>query len=139
MNNLAVYIKVLVAAVSSIVSFLVDGLGLAVVVLLTLMAIDIVTGLMVGYANKELKSSTGRKGLIRKTYTILLIAACYLLDKAIFGTGYLGDGIATTFILNEILSICENGGKLGVPIPKRLSDAIEVLKGKSEANKKGQD
>jgi len=104
---------------------------MAFAVLLGMMVLDYITGLMVGYANKELSSSIGKKGLIKKAYIIILISAVYLVQKlGLDFAGYTADGLTIAFALLELLSIVENGGKLGVPVPQWLKDAIAALKGK---------
>lgn len=143
MEKLSLYIKITIGAISGGISFLIDGMGLAFVVLMGLMAIDMISGMLVGFVNKELKSSTCRTGLIRKVYIVLLIGASYLIgialeEKTGINLNWIGDGLTVAFIFNEFLSITENGGKLGVPIPDWLKNAIEALKNKAEEHNKGQ-
>lgn len=109
--------KVSLGVLGAIFSWAVGGLGLALTVLICLMLADYVTGLMVGYVQKDLSSRVGIKGLIKKTYIILLIGAVYLIEKSVLhSSGMIGDGIAVAYIVLEFLSILENGGKLGVNI-----------------------
>jgi toxin secretion/phage lysis holin len=126
------FIKTAIGFIGGVLSWAVGGLGLAFVVLLGLMVIDFITGLMVGSAYAELNSSKGKKGLIKKTYILLLIAAVYLLqtlNPELQAIGYAGDGVAIAYCVLEFLSIVENGGKLGVPIGP-LKHIIAVLKPK---------
>jgi phage-related holin len=61
-----------------------------------------------------------------------LVAAGHLVDKAV-GQGHLiGDSIIFFYLGNEGLSILENAGRMGLPVPKQLKDAIQILKGKGE-------
>jgi toxin secretion/phage lysis holin len=116
--------------IGGVISWMVGGLGVAFVVLLGLMTIDFLSGLMVGYSQKELNSSIGKNGLMKKTYIILLISAVYMIQLAIpvlSSAGYVGDGIAIAYCVIEFISIVENGGKLGVPIGP-LKNVIAVLK-----------
>jgi toxin secretion/phage lysis holin len=131
MERIDVVVKTVVAFVSSFISYMVGGLGLAFTVLIGLQVLDYMTGILVGYVNKNLKSAVGFKGLTKKLYVIILISALYLIEHigGINLAGYGGDGLAILYALNEFLSILENGGKLGVPIPRKLRDAIVVLKG----------
>ncbi|MGM0807481.1 MAG: phage holin family protein [Bacillota bacterium] len=131
------YLKLTTATLGTVISGIVGGLGLAFSVLLIMLAADILTGLMVAWQNGEVKSSEFRRGLIRKFYIIILIGICFLLDMVTFKTGMLGDGVCVAYIVMEFISITENGGKLGVPIPQKVKDAIAVLKGNQD-NKKGQ-
>ncbi|MHB9010386.1 MAG: phage holin family protein [Carboxydocellales bacterium] len=124
-------VKVFGTAVGALISYIVGGIGVAFVVLLGMMIIDFITGMMAGSVNEGLSSSTGKKGLIKKVYIILLIGAVYLLQKLGLNlAGYTADGLSVAFAMLEFVSILENGGKLGAPIPERLKNAIAALKGK---------
>ncbi|MFZ3172085.1 MAG: phage holin family protein [Carboxydocellales bacterium] len=124
-------IKVFGTAVGAVISYIVGGIGIAFAVLLGMMIIDFITGMMAGSVNEGLSSSTGKKGLIKKVYIILLISAVYLLQKLGLNlAGYTADGLSVAFAILEFVSILENGGKLGAPIPERLKNAIAALKGK---------
>ncbi|WP_096201786.1 phage holin family protein [Bacillus sp. FJAT-45350] len=122
-------------------SYSFGGLGLAVSILIIMMALDFISGLLVAIVEKNIRSSDGLKGVIKKIYVLILIGAVYLLEKAVFGTGHVGDGIAIAYITIEFISIVENGGKLGVPIPHRISAILAQLKGRNfeddEKKKKG--
>jgi toxin secretion/phage lysis holin len=135
MERLDMFIKSTVAIVGGVISYMVGGLGLAFTVLLGLMALDYLTGLMVATYTKSISSKIGSKGLIRKIYIVLLIGAVYLVEKVAFEqAGYMGDGIAIAYCVMEFVSITENGGKLGVPLPKSLRDIIAVLKSEDKKN-----
>lgn len=121
--------KVIGATIAGIASWIVGGLGIALTVLICLMTLDYITGLMVGWADKELSSSVGKKGLLKKVYILILIMAMYLMKlTGLDLAGYTADGLAVAYSILEILSIVENGGKLGVPIPDKLKAAISALK-----------
>ena len=115
----------------------------AVVTLLIFMAIDYVTGLVVAgifhrspkTENGALESKAGLKGLFRKGGILLVVLIAARLDLLI-GTSFVRDAVVIAFVVNEVLSVIENLGLMGVPIPKPLTDAIELLKKKSAAEKK---
>ena len=78
-----------------------------------------------------LESRAGWKGLCRKGVTLLIVlVACHL--DTVMGSNFIRDATVIAFIANETLSIIENAGLMGVPIPKALTGAIEILKQKSE-------
>ena len=109
-------------------------------VLCIMMALDYVSGVVVALVfRKSPKTETGGmssvigfKGLLRKLFLILLVAAAYQVDRMI-GTNYIRDAVAIAFIANEALSLLENAGLMGIPIPKVLLRGIDVLKGKETA------
>lgn len=105
--------------------------------LLIFMAIDYTTGLIVaGVFHRSSKSENGRlesnacwKGLIKKVVTLILVGVAHGIDLEI-GTTYLRDACTIAFLFSEALSIIENAGLMGIPIPSKLRNAIEVLKDK---------
>lgn len=107
--------------------------------LLALMIIDYITGLLIAgvwqKSNKSesgaLESKAGWKGLCRKCMTLVFVLIAYRLDLAL-GTEYIRDAIVIGFIVNEVLSIIENAGVMGLPLPKMLYKAVELLKEKTE-------
>lgn len=121
--------------IGSIISLLIDGMGLAVTILIAIMGIDYVTGLMQAWYNKQLSSMVGMRGFIRKLYVLLLIAAIYLCEDAIFGTEHVGDGVVIAYIAIELISITENGIKMGAPMPPYIKSLIEIVKDKTKINK----
>jgi len=96
----------------------------AVQVLLVLMVIDYATGIMRGFVEKSLSSSTGLRGLVKKTATILLVVTAHFLVKALNLPFDVGTTLASAFIMNEVISIVENSADIGVPIPPALLDVL---------------
>lgn len=107
--------------------------------LMTLMAIDYATGLIVAgvfhnspkSASGALESRAGLKGLIRKGYMLLFVLIGAQLD-VMLGVSFVRDGVIIGFVLNELLSIVENAGLMGIPLPKAVTNVIELLKKKEE-------
>ncbi|NBH61558.1 holin [Anaerotruncus sp. 80] len=107
--------------------------------LLICMIVDYITGLIVagvfGQSPKSktgaLESKAGWKGLCRKCMTMLFVLVAYRLDLAL-STAYIRDAVVIGFICNEVISIIENAGIMGLPVPKQISKAIELLKNKEE-------
>lgn len=115
------------------------GWSAGLTTLLIFMAIDYISGLVVaGVFHRSpkseggaLESRAGWKGLVRKGMTLLIVLIGCRLD-IMLGIMYIRDALIIAFIINELLSITENAGLMGVPIPDTLKDAIELLKQKNE-------
>lgn len=115
------------------------GWSAGLTTLLIVMAIDYISGLIVaGVFHRSpkseggaLESRAGWKGLVRKGMTLLIVLIGCRLD-IMLGIMYIRDALIIAFIINELLSITENAGLMGVPIPDTLKDAIELLKQKNE-------
>ena len=105
------------------------------------MASDYVSGLIVAgvfhTSNKtnsgSLESRAGWKGLCRKCMTLLFVLVAYRLDLVI-GTNYIRDAVIIAFIANETISLVENAGLMGIPLPAVIIKAIDVLQKKTEVN-----
>lgn len=128
------------ATLSGVIAILWGGWSQPMTVLVILMGLDYVSGLSVALVFRRspktesggASSIIGLKGLLRKLFLIVIVAAAYQIDK-IIGTAYLRDAVALAFIANEALSLLENAGLMGIPIPKVLLRSIDVLKGKSDS------
>ncbi|KYG92339.1 hypothetical protein A0U40_05190 [[Bacillus] sp. KCTC 13219] len=125
------YIALISGVVGTVISYLVGGLGMAVTVLIALMALDYVTGLMQAAVNQSLNSRIGFNGFIRKIYYLLMVASVYLIALVIPGIGYAGDGAAISFCVLEFISITENGTKMGLWMPKFIQNLLAVVKDKT--------
>lgn len=107
--------------------------------LVILMIIDYLTGLLVAAvfgkskktADGKLESRAGWKGLVRKCVTLLMVLVATRLDMLI-GTSFVRDATVIGFSANELLSIVENAGLMGIPMPAVVTNAIEVLQEKAD-------
>lgn len=125
------------AVASGAASYLFGGWSGVLGVLLVFVIFDYLTGVAAGWMSGELKSKIGLIGIARKVFIFAMVAVGHLVD-GILGDGHLfRDTVAFFYIANELLSITENGGKMGAPIPAVIKQAIEVLKGKGGNNDKG--
>lgn len=130
-----------VGVVGSVIASLFGGWDAALVTLLIFMGVDYVTGLIVAgvfhtstkTANGALESRAGWKGLCRKGVTLLVVLVACRLDM-VMGSNFIRDAAIIAFIANETISIIENAGLMGVPIPAVVVKAIEVLKENAENN-----
>lgn len=85
--------------------------------------------------NGAMESRAGWKGLCRKAMTLLYVLIAARLD-ALMGTDYLRDAVCIGFIANEALSIIENAGLMGLPIPSGIKKSIDLLKASTESGVK---
>ncbi len=110
------------------------GWSEALTTLIIFMAIDYITGIIVaGVFHKSkksdsgsLKSVAGWKGLCKKGVMLLLVLVACRLDILV-GTSYIKDAVVIALCVNETISILENVGLMGVPIPKVIRKALDVL------------
>ena len=126
-----------VGVIGGFVASLFGGWDAALTTLILFMVIDFISGLVVaGVFHNSTKSETGTlqsfagwKGLCRKCMTLLFVLIAYRLDLAI-GVNYIRDTVIIGFIANELISIIENAGLMGLPLPEVITQAIDILKKK---------
>ncbi len=124
--------------IGSFIASLFGGWDTGIATLVLFMGIDFFSGLAVAGIFKNstktetgaLESRAGFKGLCRKCMTLLFVLIAYRLDLAI-GTNYIRDAVIIGFMANELISIVENAGLMGLPLPGVLTKAIDVLKKKA--------
>jgi len=124
----------ILGAIGSSIAYILGGWDTALQTLLLFMGVDIVTGYLVGgvFHKSEkteggrLESRAGFKGLCRKGVILLIVLVAAQLD-ALMQTDIVRNAVIIAFIANELLSIIENAGLMGVKIPTALQNAIEVL------------
>lgn len=128
-----------VGVIGSIIAKVFGGWDDALVTLLIFMMVDYVSGLIVAGVFKKspktdtgaLESKAGWKGLCRKCMTLVFVLIAFRLDLVI-GTSYIRDTVIIAFIANETISLVENAGLMGVPLPDIISKAIDILQKKTE-------
>jgi len=128
-------------AIGSIITYLFGGWSEGMQTLVVLMVIDYITGLFVAAIFKKshktdsggLSSNVGFKGLVKKFVELMIVAAMFRLDL-LLGIKYLRDLCIIGFALNELISITENAGLMGIPLPAAVTKAIVILNEKAGGN-----
>lgn len=120
--------------IGSVIASFFGGWDAGLATLLIFMGLDYISGLLVaGVFKNSLKTDTGSleskaswKGLCRKCMTLVFVLVAYRLDLVI-GTNYIRDAVIIAFIANETISLVENAGLMGLPLPEVISKAIDIL------------
>lgn len=123
------------AAVGAVIIELLGGWDTALKWLLIIMGADYISGFLVAAVFKRspktehgaLGSKAGLKGLVKKGTMLTFVLVANGLD-IVSGLGYVRDGVIVALIVNEVVSLTENAGLMGVPLPQPISQAVEVLK-----------
>ena len=115
------------------------GWDAALITLLLFMAVDYLSGLIVaGVFQASDKSASGSlssiacwQGLLKKGMTLIIVLVAARLD-IVLGTAFVRDAVVIAYIVNETISIIENAGLMGLPVPDVIMSAIEQLQGKEK-------
>ncbi|MGI5894899.1 MAG: phage holin family protein [Candidatus Merdivicinus sp.] len=123
-------------AVGGAIAALLGGWTHDLATLVTFMGVDFAMGLIVALFNKSHKTKDGGisssiafVGLVKKVFILLIVLVAYRLDL-VLGVDYVRTAVIIAFMVNEAISILENASLLGIPLPKILISALEVLKEK---------
>lgn len=111
----------------------IDGLIIALVALVTA---DYLTGVMAAISEKRLSSAIGFKGIFRKIIIFTLVGLANVLDVHVLGdTGVLRTATIFFYISNEGISLLENATRLGLPVPARIREALDLIGHKHQPTK----
>jgi toxin secretion/phage lysis holin len=132
-------IVVTFGSIGSLLSFLLGGFDSVMIALLIFMVIDFLSGLILAIVFKKskktesgrLSSQAGILGLTKKIFILFLVAVSTQLD-IILGTNFIRDGTVIGFISMEGISIIENASLAGLPIPKVIKNALEIISKKEK-------
>lgn len=123
----------IIAICGSLANYLWGGWDMALRTLLLFMVLDYVLGVICGYKEKKLSSETAFKGILKKITILIIIAVAVALDNNANTQGLIRSMVIFFYAGLEGISILENAGRMGVPIPNKLKEALIQLK---EGNKK---
>ncbi|PHC80061.1 holin [Bacillus wiedmannii] len=143
MDRIDVLTKTFIAAFGGFCGYFLGGWNATLKILVTMAVIDYLTGMIAAGYNGELKSKVGFKGIAKKVVLFLLVGVATQLDTILGNNSAIREATIFFFIGNELLSLLENAGRMVIPLPSALTNAVEVLGGKSKKtsseydNKKG--
>ena len=138
MDRIDVLMKTFVFAFGGFCGYFFGGWDMILQVLVTMAIIDYATGMIAATVLGELKSKIGFKGIAKKVVLFLLVGVATQADAAIGTNSAIREATIFFFMGNELLSILENAGRMGIPLPSALTNAVEILGGKQkQADKKG--
>ncbi len=126
--------KITIAAGGAVASYLFGGWSIMLSILLTFVIIDYCTGLAAAAKEGKLRSDVGLWGIAKKVMIFGIVTVAHLIDTALGEAHLFRDTAIFFYLSNELLSLIENAGRIGAPIPPALQRAVEVLKSKSGDN-----
>ena len=107
--------------------YLLSGFDNALECLIVVVILDYITGVISAWYNKKLDSKVGLKGIVKKLTYFLLVVLSVEIDKILGQVGIIRNLVIYFFVANDGLSVLENVGKMNIPIPKKLKDALIQL------------
>ena len=128
MKNIWTGVQIAFAAVGGFLGWFLGGADGFLYTLIAFVALDYVTGVMCAIVEKKLSSEVGFKGICRKVLIFLLVGVANLLDVYVLGeAAVLRTAVIFFYLSNVGVSMLENAGRLGLPIPQKLKDVLAQL------------
>ena len=126
-------IQVIFAAIGGWFGYFLGGCDGLLIALIVFVVCDYITGVLCAISDRKLSSAVGFKGICRKVLIFLLVGMANILDVAVIGNGsVLRTAVIFFYISNEGVSLLENAGHLGLPIPQKVKEVLEQLHDRSE-------
>ena len=116
------------STVLTTVLYFLGGWDMALKTLLIIIALDYLTGVCDAIANKKINSKIGAKGIIKKVGYLIIVAVSVQLDQIVGDTGAIRNLVIYFFVAIEGISILENWGSMGLPLPEKVMEVLEQLK-----------
>lgn len=124
-------IKIVSTAFGGAAGYLFGGWDVLINLLLLLVVVDWLSGWAAAWMRGELKSRIGFKGIIRKVTIFVVVAIAHFIDQALGSLRYFQDAVIFFYLANELLSVIENMGKMGLPMPDILRNAVQIFESKT--------
>ena len=121
-------ISVILANIATTFIYLFGGIDVALQCLLIAIVLDYISGMIKAFNTKTLSSSIGFNGILKKVGVLIIVMLAVLVDRVTLDNGGIRSLVIYYFVANEGLSILENLAVAGLPIPKKLKDALKVIK-----------
>lgn len=112
-------------------NFMFGKMDYSLIFLFIMMVLDFLTGMMAGGIEGHLSSQICTKGLFKKLMVLVYIMVAHHLD-ILLGVNYVKIGVCYLYATGEVLSIIENGTRIGVPVPEPIKKALDILNGGEE-------
>lgn len=125
-------IEAIIAAIGSFFAFLFGAWDMPLIVLLVFIVLDYITGVACAVIHKTVSSEVGAKGLLKKVMIMVVLIVAVLLDRLLVCEWVIRTAACFFYIANEAISVIENAGALGLPIPQKLLDVLAQLRNKDE-------
>ncbi len=131
-------LRILYALVGAALAWLIGGFDELFKILVLFAIIDYISGLTAAWMNKEVSSSRGLRGIAKKVFLLALVVVADKVDYMMVGNDFLRNTIIYALICNEGISILENCGRIGIPIPSPLFSALNKLNAENQEKGKGE-
>lgn len=128
-----------VSILQALLEYAVGGWTILLQVLVIFVLADWVSGWLAAWMNGELQSRIIHEGMIRKVMIFMLVWIAHLIDGILGDGHYIRDAVIFFYLATELLSIIENVGRMGLPMPGVLKNAVKIFQSKSGDSEEGKE
>ncbi|OLR55028.1 holin [Hornefia porci] len=133
MKEFWIMIQTVFAGLGGWIGYYLGGCDGLLYALIAFVIADYLTGVMCAIADRRLSSEVGFRGICRKVLVFVLVGIANIIDVQVIGQeGILRTAVIFFYLSNEGVSLLENAGHLGLPIPDQLEDVLEQLHKRAE-------
>jgi toxin secretion/phage lysis holin len=135
MKTIWAWIQTALTVIGGFLGWFLGGLDGFLYALITFVAIDYLTGVICAIVDKKLSSEIGAKGIFKKVLIFAMVGLAQILDTQVLGSpdgGAIRTAVIFFYLSNEGISILENAGHIGLPIPEKLKTILKQLHGRDE-------
>ena len=130
-------IQLVIAGIGGWLGWFLGGCDGLLYTLIAFVVADYLTGVMCAIIDRKLSSTVGFKGIFKKVLIFMLVGVANIIDIEIIGSGsVLRTAVIFFYISNEGVSLIENAGYIGLPIPEKLKSVLEQLHERAESEEK---
>jgi toxin secretion/phage lysis holin len=123
------WVQAVFTAIGGGLGFFIGGMDSILYALIAFVVIDYITGVMCAVLKKKLSSEVGARGIFKKVVIFSLVGVGHVIDHQLIGTGEaVRTAVVFFYLSNEGISILENAGVIGLPIPEKLKSVLEQIK-----------
>ena len=134
MKEFWIMVQIIFSGLGGWIGYYLGGCDGLLYALISFVIVDYITGVMCAISDKRLSSDVGFKGICRKVLIFLLVGIANISDGHVTGhPGVVRTAVIFFYLSNEGISILENAGRLGLPIPEQLKDVLQQLNRKKES------
>lgn len=127
-KNMENWISAIVSVTVTTFLWLIGGIDVAFLCLIVAIILDYISGIIKAYSTKSLSSSIGFRGILKKIGVLVLVMLAVVIDRITVNNGSIRTLVIYYFVANEGLSVLENLAQAGIPIPKKLKEALKIIK-----------
>jgi toxin secretion/phage lysis holin len=135
MKTIWAWIQTALTVIGGFLGWFLGGLDGFLYALITFVAIDYLTGVICAIVDKKLSSEIGAKGILKKVLIFAMVGLAQILDTQVLENpdgGAIRTAVIFFYLSNEGISILENAGHIGLPIPEKLKTILKQLHGRDE-------